>query len=67
MAGVRNSPALHELSNLSLLHFHVGYKQPVLEDPLHIGGKFLHYIIVQRPKPLYAIKIYERETKERDQ
>ena len=60
-------PALHELSSLSLLHSHLVYKQPALEDSLHIGGKFLHYIIVQRPKPLYAIEIYGRETKERNQ
>src|ERR1700733_2123495 len=44
-------PALHELSSLSLLHSHVVYKQPVLEDSLHIGGTFLHYIIVQCPRP----------------
>jgi hypothetical protein len=60
-------PTSHELSNLPLLHSHVVYKQPVREDSLHIGGKFLHHIIVQRPKPLYAIEICERETKERDQ
>jgi len=39
----------------------------VLEDSLHIAGKFLYCIIVQRPKPLYAIGIYGKETKERDQ
>src|SRR5277367_5528570 len=50
--------ALHELSSLSLLHSHVVYKQSVLEDYLHIGGKFLHYIIVQRHKLLYAIEVY---------
>ena len=34
------------------------------EDSLHIGGKFLHYIIVQRPKPLCKRFVKEKRKKE---
>src|ERR1700730_270902 len=38
----------------------------VTEDSLHIGGNFLHYIIVQRPKPLCKRFVKEKR-KKRDQ
>src|ERR1700728_3610913 len=48
-------PDLHELSSLTLLHSHVIRATR--------SRRFLYYIVVQRPRPLCAIEIYEEKQK----